>query len=78
MSYPRSEGTTRPYRLWDAKEKRPLRWRYYKESRNAHTGELIDARWAKVGTTIEVYNAESGRLLGQYTRHVDRISFRGE
>lgn len=78
MSYPKSEGTKRPYRLWDANAKKALRWRCYLHSRSAHLGALIDTRWAKVGTTVEVFNADTGRLLGQYTRHEDRISFRGE
>lgn len=70
--------TTRPYRLWDGNEKVALRWRYYSKPKNAHMGALIEARWAKVGTTIEVINIETGKMLGQYTRHVNNITFRGE
>ena len=77
MSYPKSESTARPYRLWDAVEKRALRWRYYSDPKRAHMGALIEARWASVGTTIEVYNAQNGRLLGQYTRRATSIDFQG-
>ncbi len=69
------DGHKRPYRLWDAKEKQELRWRYYSIPRNAHIGALIEARWAKVGTTIEVINIDTGRMVGQYTRHPTTVSF---
>jgi hypothetical protein len=75
--YPRAEGDVRPFRLWDAQEKKPLRWRYYVHKEKAHIAALIEVRWAAVGTTIEVYNATSGKLLGQYTRKVNRITFTG-
>ena len=78
MSYPRTEGTKRPYRLWDAHNKVALRWRYYSDPRRAHVGALIEARWAKVGVSIEVYNAATGRLLGQYTRRLHTVDFTGE
>lgn len=52
MSYPKSEGTVRPFRLWNAKEKKPLRWRCYSDRKRAHMGALIEARWSKVGTAV--------------------------
>ena len=76
--FPRSEGTQRPFRLWDANAKKALRWRYYSDPRRAHVGALIEARWAKVGVSIEVYNAATGRLLGQYTRRLHTVDFSGE
>lgn len=77
MTYPKAEGTVRPYRLWDAKEKQQLRWRYYSDAKRAHMGALIECRWAKVGATIEVFNALNGRLLGQYTRRLHSVNFAG-
>jgi hypothetical protein len=65
----------RPYRLWDAKEQEQLRWRYYSDPKRAHTAALIECRWATVGTTIEVINNDSGRMLGQYTRTPTSIKF---
>lgn len=65
----------RPYRLWDAKRKQNMRWRYYSDKRRAHMGALIEARWAHVGDVIEVYDARTGRMLGQYIRMVDTIRF---
>lgn len=73
--YPLSEGNVRPYRLWNTKEKAALRWRYYSDPKRAHIGALIESRWSQVGTTIEVYNAHNGRLLGQYTRRLHDIKF---
>lgn len=73
--YPRSRDTLRPFRLWDARARAPLRWRYYKHKAHAHNGALVEARWAKVGTTIEVVDVRYGRMLGQYTRTVDSIAF---
>jgi len=54
-----------------------MRWRYYGDPKRAHIGALIEARWSKVGTTIAVHNAETGRLLGQYTRRLNHIAFNG-
>jgi hypothetical protein len=68
----------RNYRLYDSKEKDFLRWRYYQEPINAHKAALLEVRWAKIGTTIEVINHETGRMLGQYTLHAaGHITFRG-
>ena len=78
MKYPVVEETQRPYRLWDANAKCSMRWRYYAKPQSAHMGALIEARWAKVGTVIEVYNTLNGRLLGQYTRRPTSIDFQGE
>lgn len=62
------DETSRPYRLWDAKAKANLRWRYYSIPKNAHMGALWEIRWAKPGTVIELYNAANGRMLVQYKR----------
>ena len=78
MSYPKSDSPTRPYHLWHANDKKALRWRYYSDPKRAHMGALIEARWAKVGVTIEVFNAQNGRMLGQYTRGVNAVNFLGE
>ena len=74
--YPRGEGTVRPFRLWNANLKAPVRWRYYSDKRRAHMGALYECRWAKVGTTIEVYDCTTGWLLGQYTLHPTTITYR--
>jgi hypothetical protein len=77
--YPKPEHLlARPFHLWNANEKTAVRWRYYSDSRRAHMGALYEARWARrIGTTIEVYNANTGRLLGQYTLRVNGIDFLG-
>ena len=71
----KEEPSLRPYRLWDANAKRDMRWRYYKIKRNALDGALLEARWAKVGTAIEVYDCRSAQHLGTFKRHVTTISF---
>jgi hypothetical protein len=71
---PRHEETQRPYRLWDSDEKKEVRWRYYSDSRRAHNAALIEVRWSKVNTTLEVYNCVTGALLGVYKRKLDHIS----
>lgn len=68
----------RPYRLWDAVNRKNLRWRNYSEKKNAHIAALIEARWLPIGSTIEVYDCRTQKLLGQYTRRIDTIRFTGE
>ena len=75
--YPHDAESVRPFRLWDAKEKQQMQWRYYSNKRNAHVGALIEARWAEIGKTIEVFDIRTGRLLGQYTRKVNTVAFLG-
>ena len=65
----------RRYHLWNANERADIRWRYYMHVRSAHLGALIECRWSEVGTTIEVYDAESYTLVGQYTRTPTAIKF---
>ena len=73
--YPESEGRARPFHLWNANARECIRWRYYSDPKRAHMAALIEARWSKVGTVIEVFDASKGKLLGQYRRHVDSVKF---
>jgi hypothetical protein len=75
--YPHDKESVRPFRLWDAKQKQQLRWRYYSDRKHAHIGALIEVRWSEIGTTIEVFDTRTGRLLGQYTRKVNTVTFVG-
>lgn len=77
MTYPKTEveQPRRPYRLWDANAKRQLRWRCYTSPRRAHLGALIEARWGEVGTVIEVFDARTAALLGQYRRTPTSVTF---
>lgn len=76
-SYPLAEiaDPKRPYRLWNAREKHEMRWRYYASPRHAHLGALIEARWGVVGTVIEVFDSRTGALLGQYKRTPTSVAF---
>jgi len=65
----------RPFRLWDAVNRKNIRWRYYGDKKRAHIAALIECRWLPVGASIEVYDCRTGKLLGQYTRRVDTIRF---
>lgn len=71
----KEEPTQRPYRLWNAVAKRDMRYRYYKIKRNALDGALLEARWAKVGAVIEVYDCRTASHLGTFKRHPTTISF---
>lgn len=67
--------TKRPFRLWNSGERRDEPHRYYATERRALDSALLLVRWAKVGTTFEVYDASVGRWLGTYKRGVSSISF---
>ena len=69
------DESARPFRLWDARGKTQLRWRWYKHPRNAHLGALIEARWADPGTVIEVFDIRTAQLLGQYKRTPTSVQF---
>jgi len=73
--YPKSKGSVRPFRLWDANAKKPVQWHCYKYKDKAHIGALIKTRWSKVGTAIEVYDCRNGKLLGQYILRVNNVEF---
>lgn len=67
----------RPYRLRNATD-RPsfdLPHRYYVHPKRAHMGALIECRWTKPETVIEVYNVNTGDMLGQYKRMLSSIVF---
>ena len=63
------EPTKRPYRLWDAIAKCDMRYRYYEIERNALNGALLEAAWARVGTSIEVYDCRTAKHIATFTRH---------
>lgn len=65
----------RPYRLWDAENKKNLAYRCYSDPKRAHMAALIEARWQAVGTSIEVYDVRGSKFLGSYTRRISTILF---
>lgn len=66
----------RPFRLWDVKRKRNIPHRYYAIKQNAGIAALIECRWeCKPGEAIEVYDARTARMIGQYIRTVDSVRF---
>ena len=71
----RQVDSTRPFRIWNAQEKKDERWRYYGHALNAHWGCLKEMLWVKPGITLEVYNVSNGRLYGQYTRTLTGVKF---
>jgi hypothetical protein len=72
--YEISDGP-RAFRVWDANAKKHVRGRQYAYSLNAHNAALVMIRWEKVGAALEVYNAHTGKLLGQYVRKPTSIAF---
>jgi hypothetical protein len=71
--YPKGSGEKRPFRLWNAQDKKSIPWRCYKYEHNAKDGALLEAKWAEVGLTIEMYDRRNGKLLGQYTRKANSL-----
>lgn len=71
--YAKQRDTVRPYRLWDAKEKRNLRWRCYANKRNALIGALIETAMLDIGKTVEVYDCRYQTLQGQFTKRVKHV-----
>jgi hypothetical protein len=65
----------RPFRIWDAKLKVDVRWRYYLHLHSAHNGALLECRWGKPGLILEVYNVRTGVWLGTYERTPTGIRF---
>jgi hypothetical protein len=78
-TYPiNADAAKRPFRLWDAKKKAQVRWRYYADWRRAVNAAFIELKWAVVGTVIEVIDIRTGRLLGQYKRTHNSVTFHNE
>lgn len=69
------DKTVRPFRLYNPKTKKYLRWRCFKHVQRAHLGALMDIRWAKTGDMIEVVDVSIGRLHGSYMRNAHDIKF---
>lgn len=69
------EAFSRPYRIWDSNGKCDVRYRYYTHSKRAHMGALIECKWAKPETVYEVYNVNTGKVLGQYKRMISSVVF---
>ena len=72
------ESIGRPYRLWNANERAPIRWRNYTHLKHAHVAALIECRWAAIGVCVEVFDTRNGKLSGQYIRRVHSVEFIGE
>lgn len=59
--YPRDKGTLRPFRLWNAKDRKPLQWRYFAFHDNAIDAAMRDVKWLKGRfSALEVYNTTNG------------------
>lgn len=64
----------RPYRLWDVQAKCDMRGRYYAHSKNAHHAAMnFCDKWAPIGRSIQVYNADTGKELETYTRRISGV-----
>jgi hypothetical protein len=58
----------RPFRLHDAKEKKDLRGCCYKTKHKALEGAARRLLWVRIGTTIEVLNHDTTKLLAQFSK----------
>ena len=75
--YPVVPEVRRPFRIWNAKDKKHVPGRAYTHWRNAQDGALQIVRWGKVGDAVEVYDVRTGRLIGQYVRKPTTVWFSG-
>jgi len=73
--YGEIKDSVRPFRIWDARAKKQCIGRNFKYSRNAHDRALLMLRWGKVGMQLEVFDIETGKLMGQYVRGLHAVSF---
>lgn len=69
--------SVRPYRIRDSTSSpgRDVLYHYYVHVRSAHIGVLSHLKWMSVGTVLEVWNINTGQLLGQYKRGTSSIMF---
>lgn len=82
--FPKSEGTARPFRLWDEllwddklkRRGKAIPHRYYKNELMAHANAFMELKYCPIGTVLAVYNAETGMLVTQYKRHAGGVEFR--
>jgi len=68
----------RPFRLRNPKTGLGYPGRAYKYHRRAVIGALIECKWAEVGTTIEIIDVRTSRMIGQYTRRLNSVTFHQE
>jgi hypothetical protein len=73
--YPRSERRygERPIRLYDSKTKKCIAHRCFKYPVRALNTTAAMMNWISPFRTIEVYNSQTGRLLGAYTKHANGV-----
>ena len=70
-AYKGKEYSKRPYRLYNPLDGGEIRWAYYADLKRAHhAAQRHCDRWAKIGTTIQVYNKNTGKESGTYVRTV--------
>lgn len=69
------EKVLRPYRIWDAKEKREVLHAYFKNLRHAHIRALCEAAWSKGDKVFELFDRRNGGLRGQYQRIGQQVKF---
>jgi len=65
----------RPFRIWDAVNKRDLPRRCYHDAKRAFSVALLLAPTFQRGAKLEVYHASTGRLVGQVITRARGILF---
>lgn len=65
----------RPFRLWNAADKKQVQWAYFKNLRHAHMRALCESAWSKADAVFEVFDIRNGGLRGQYHRRGQDIKF---
>ncbi len=70
--------SVRPFRLYDTKNQRNVRWRYYKTLSKADDAALLESRWLHIGVSIEVYDCRNMKVHSIYTRKVSSVQIEKE
>jgi hypothetical protein len=75
LTAPVVADTKRAFRLCDTHKRSNVPHRFYATERRALDSALLLVRWARVGCTLEVYDARGMRFIAAYSRHIDSILF---
>lgn len=66
--YPIHKKTLRPFRIWNAKERKQLQWRNYAYSWSAIGGAWAEIQWMKANTSLEVFDTATGKHIATFTK----------
>jgi hypothetical protein len=69
----KDRDTVRPFRVWDARERKLCVGRNYVDKQNAMDGALLMIR-RQLCESLEVFDIRTGKLIAQYVRKPTSIA----